>query len=359
LLAICDRWDLGGISYAHHPQLDRPAVFIYDGWPGGVGLARTGYERAEELLVQTRDLLAACPCEDGCPACVHSPKCGSGNQPLDKAGARVLLELLTGVRALDAPAEAAEEVRKATAAHRAVIHAGVRGGGSLPVDFFAPGPGEDGSVSAAGPPDVEQGPRVVGLDEAGWSWDFPGPGDLLAPGEGRWLFFDVETLRGADEVGGWGNIRDMGLALAVVLDGATGEFRTYFEQESENLVEDLLRADRVVGFNQDRFDLTVLAAYAGDKVRRVRSFDLLTALYKRLGFRLSLSHLAQETLGAPKLGDGLQSLRWVKEGRLDLVEKYCRHDVLLTAALWAHGRSRGYVVFRDRTGLRGRIPVKW
>lgn len=372
LLAICDRWDLGGISYAQHPQFDRPAVFVYDGWPGGVGLARTGFDRAEELLLRTRDLLAACPCEDGCPACVHSPKCGSGNHPLDKLGALYVLEVLTGVRELGATEATRDEVAARLGTHRAVVHGGTRGGRALPDGFFE-GQSANGVTSPLTAVDVESpldalvaaaappAPPPPELLAARWSWDFPPPAELLGAGEGRWLFFDVETLRGADEVGGWDHIGKMGLALAIVLDSATGQFRTYFEKDAPELIEDLLAADRVVGFNQDRFDLAVLGAYPGGKrLKDVRSLDLLVLLHKRLGFRVGLSHLAKETLGADKSGDGLQSLRWVKEGRFDLIEKYCRDDVLLTAALWAHGRSRGFVVFRDgKTGQRGRVPVKW
>ena len=146
-----------------------------------------------------------------------------------------------------------------------------------------------------------------------------------------------------------------------MLDATTGEFRTYFENDAPQLIDDLLAADRVVGFNQDRFDLTVLGAYpGGKKLARVQSLDLLVSLHGRLGFRVGLGHLAEQTLGIPKSADGLQSLRWVKEGRLDLVERYCRDDVLLTAAVWAHGRSRGYVVIRDgKTGQKGRVSIRW
>ncbi|RMF72146.1 MAG: DEAD/DEAH box helicase, partial [Acidobacteria bacterium] len=131
LLAICDRWDLGGISYARHAQQDRALVFVYDGVPGGVGLARTGYARAEELLERTARLLADCDCEDGCPACVISPRCGSGNHPLDKAGAAALCELLAGRLAPRPRAVPAERVEAALAGHRTRVHGGVRGGGAL------------------------------------------------------------------------------------------------------------------------------------------------------------------------------------------------------------------------------------
>lgn len=94
LLAMCDRWDIGGVSTAWHPDTDAATIFIYDGVPGGVGITELGYEQLEAWWRMTRDLLRECPCADGCPSCVQSPKCGNGNQPLDKAVALDILETL-------------------------------------------------------------------------------------------------------------------------------------------------------------------------------------------------------------------------------------------------------------------------
>lgn len=91
---LCDRRDIGGLSTPLHPQTGKSTIFIYDGYPGGVGLARGGYERVEDLLRETRELLADCPCESGCPACVQSPHCGNANDPLDKDLALSLLDYL-------------------------------------------------------------------------------------------------------------------------------------------------------------------------------------------------------------------------------------------------------------------------
>ncbi|NJN64232.1 MAG: hypothetical protein HC882_04695 [Acidobacteria bacterium] len=187
----------------------------------------------------------------------------------------------------------------------------------------------------------------------------PLPAALLAPDEGRWLFFDVETRRSAEDVGGWDHIERMGLALAVVLDAATGELSTFHEADVAALVDTLSAADRVVGFNVDRFDIAVLRGHAGESVARIKTLDLLKVVHERLGFRLGLAHLCQATLGIDKSADGMQSLQWVKEGRFDLIERYCRDDVAMTAALWAYGRKNGYVLFRNRDGILGRIPVKW
>ncbi|GAA4724316.1 DEAD/DEAH box helicase [Isoptericola chiayiensis] len=96
LLATCDRWDLGGVSTDLHPDTGEATVFVYDAYPGGAGFAERGYEQGERWLRAVRDAVAACPCPDGCPACVQSPKCGNDNSPLDKAGAvRVLDAVLS------------------------------------------------------------------------------------------------------------------------------------------------------------------------------------------------------------------------------------------------------------------------
>ncbi|MGQ9715581.1 MAG: DEAD/DEAH box helicase [Anaerolineae bacterium] len=94
LLALCDRADIGGLSTPRHPDTDRPQVFIYDAFPGGVGIAERGFEDLPALWRATLDLIRTCPCEDGCPSCVQSPKCGNNNEPLDKEGAALLLEWL-------------------------------------------------------------------------------------------------------------------------------------------------------------------------------------------------------------------------------------------------------------------------
>jgi DEAD/DEAH box helicase domain-containing protein len=92
LIAMCDRWDIGGLSTNFHPQTDAATIFIYDGHPGGIGISRTAFTRFEELCEDAHRLITGCPCASGCPSCVQSPKCGNLNEPLSKAGAGVLLE---------------------------------------------------------------------------------------------------------------------------------------------------------------------------------------------------------------------------------------------------------------------------
>ena len=101
LFATCDRWDLGGVSTACHADTGQPTVFVYDGYPGGAGFSEHGFHVAVEWLGATRDLIASCACESGCPSCVQSPKCGNGNEPLDKGAAVTLLDI--ALRAMASP----------------------------------------------------------------------------------------------------------------------------------------------------------------------------------------------------------------------------------------------------------------
>ncbi|MBI2846973.1 MAG: DEAD/DEAH box helicase [Chloroflexi bacterium] len=100
LFALCDRNDIGGVSTPVHPDTGKPQIFIYDGHPGGIGIAEKGYEVVERLLQYTLSLVTECPCEGGCPSCIQSPKCGNNNEPLDKAAAKVILEGLVGRRSI-------------------------------------------------------------------------------------------------------------------------------------------------------------------------------------------------------------------------------------------------------------------
>jgi len=96
LVATCDRWDVGGVSAAMHPDTGMTTIFVYDGYPGGAGISERGFHNAERWLSATLETVAQCPCPRGCPGCVQSPKCGNGNEPLDKAGAASLLAAILG-----------------------------------------------------------------------------------------------------------------------------------------------------------------------------------------------------------------------------------------------------------------------
>ncbi|MGA7434958.1 MAG: DEAD/DEAH box helicase [Solirubrobacterales bacterium] len=102
LIAMCDRWDIGGLSTNVHPQTGEPTIFIYDGHPGGIGIARRGFDLFERLVSDALGLVSECPCDAGCPSCVQSPKCGNLNEPLFKAGAIGLMDAMRQASMRDA-----------------------------------------------------------------------------------------------------------------------------------------------------------------------------------------------------------------------------------------------------------------
>jgi DEAD/DEAH box helicase domain-containing protein len=125
------------------------------------------------------------------------------------------------------------------------------------------------------------------------------------------------------------------------------------------LVEVLQTADLVIGFNVHRFDYTVLQPYTHVELRRLPTVDMLTHIHGKLGFRVSLDALVGATLGLGKSADGLQAVRWYKQGRLDKVMDYCQRDVELTRDLYEFGQRHGHVRFRDRRGSLRQVSVNW
>jgi DEAD/DEAH box helicase domain-containing protein len=170
---------------------------------------------------------------------------------------------------------------------------------------------------------------------------------------------DLETQRSAAEVGGWSQIHRMGLSLGVCWDSRLEEFITYREEQVQELLGHLQRADLVVGFNLLGFDYTVLRGYTSFDFSRLNTLDILRELQFRLNHRVSLDSLARATLQVAKLGDGLQALAWWKEGRFDLLEEYCRQDVRVTRDLFHHGLEHGHLFFDRKNGSRARVQVDW
>ena len=173
------------------------------------------------------------------------------------------------------------------------------------------------------------------------------------------ITFDLETQYTADEVGGWRNIRDMRLAVAVTYDASMGVYRDYAEQEVDHLIAALRGADLVIGYNVLRFDYEVLRAYTTERLDQIPTLDMLADLYGTLGWRPSLDAVATATLGETKSADGLQAVRWFREGQLDKVIAYCRRDVEVTWRVYQSGRRNGYVQCRDRRRRVHKVPVRW
>ncbi|MBT5632068.1 MAG: DEAD/DEAH box helicase [Nitrospina sp.] len=175
----------------------------------------------------------------------------------------------------------------------------------------------------------------------------------------RVQYFDLETQKSADDVGGWGNIHKMGLAVGVVWDSLDQEFFTYEEKDARQLVDKLRTADLAVGFNIIGFDYTVLQPYSDFDLQEINTFDMLIDVKKLLGFRLSLNHLAQHTLNAEKSADGLVSLQWYKEGKINKIIQYCKQDVEITRDLFLFGEKNSYVNYQSRSGNPLQLEVDW
>ena len=177
--------------------------------------------------------------------------------------------------------------------------------------------------------------------------------------ESRIQYFDLETQKSADDVGGWGNIHKMRLAVGVVWDSIDQDYFVYEEKDAKTLVEKLRTADLVVGFNVIGFDYTVLQPYSDFDLQEINTFDMLIDVKKLLNFRLSLNHLAQHTLNAKKSADGLISLQWYKEGKIDKIIHYCKQDVEITRDLYLFGEEHGYVNYQSRSGNPLQLDVNW
>jgi len=312
LLALSKGTDVGGICYPLHPQLRKGAIFVYDQYPGGIGLAEKGFHMLDRLFELTLQLIQACDCEAGCPSCIHFATCGAGNVPLDKAGAIHLLELLCGRRALDA---------------------------------------ESMDVS-----DIEAEPPEF----ADWeSTDADTPATTTPSTEPHVVVFDLETQLSAAEVGGWDKSYLMRMSCGIVWDSREDAFTTYFEDQVDKLIAHLQRADLIVGFNVIGFDYSVLRGYTRFDFRELNTLDIMRDVHSHLNYRVSLDGLAQATLDTKKSADGLMALRWWKQGRLDLIEKYCRHDVEITRDIFRHGLDKGYLVFERKEQGKMRLPVGW
>jgi len=172
------------------------------------------------------------------------------------------------------------------------------------------------------------------------------------------VYYDIETQKSADEVGGWENIRLMKVSVAISYSETDG-FRRWMEGDVPELIRYLGTFERVISFNGDRFDAVVLSAYGDVSALRARSLDLLVDLKARLGHRLTLDSLAKATLKVGKTADGIQALRWWKEGKIEEIARYCQADVKVLVDVVAFARAKGYVVYEDKFTGERRVPVSW
>jgi len=173
------------------------------------------------------------------------------------------------------------------------------------------------------------------------------------------IYFDLETQKSADEVGGWGNISKMGMSIGVTFNSALDEYKIYHEKSVDDLIKDLQRADLVVGFNNLRFDYEVLHGYTSFDLSQLPTLDMMVELQNTLNHRLSLDSIATATFGVEKTAEGLQAIRWFKDGRLAEIAEYCCYDVKLTKLVHEHGRHHRQLHYANRFGKKMTVPVSW
>lgn len=173
------------------------------------------------------------------------------------------------------------------------------------------------------------------------------------------VYFDLETQKSAEEVGGWDRIRDMRMSVGVTYSSARDEYRIYSEKQVDDLVKELARADLIVGFNNLRFDYEVLHYYTILDLTQIPTLDVLIELQKKLEHRLSLDAIAAGTLGVEKTSEGMQAIQWYRQGKLMDIAEYCCYDVKITRLLHEFGARHKQLFYKDRFGQTNVVAVSW
>ena len=174
------------------------------------------------------------------------------------------------------------------------------------------------------------------------------------------VYFDLETQRTANDVGGWDKKHEMKMSVGVTFSSAENKYEIFPESRVDDLIKRLQRADLVVGYNVVRFDYEVLMGYTVLSLpEQLRTLDLLVDIEKSAGHRLKLEDVAQGTLGVGKIAEGLDAIRWWREGRVMEVAEYCCFDVKVTKLVHEDGAAHKELFFSDRFGRKQRLEIQW
>ncbi|MGI9243634.1 MAG: ribonuclease H-like domain-containing protein [Verrucomicrobiales bacterium] len=174
------------------------------------------------------------------------------------------------------------------------------------------------------------------------------------------VYFDLETQRTAADVGGWNNKGDMRMSVGVTYSSATGKYIVYGEDRVSDLIAQLSRADLVLGYNHINFDYAVLEGYhAFSLVDQCVSCDLMVDLEKVCGHRPKLESVASASLGTGKTAQGLDAIKWWREGKFLEVAEYCCYDVKVTKLVHEYGARNGFVKYHDRFGNEQQVEIDW
>jgi DEAD/DEAH box helicase domain-containing protein len=181
------------------------------------------------------------------------------------------------------------------------------------------------------------------------------------------VYFDLETQRSFGDVGGFGNKSKMGVSIGVTYSTARGTYEIYRENEMDQLANDLLRADLVVGWNHMQFDYPVLQPYVFHNLpEQTINLDMMLELETLLGFRLKLDSVASASLGTGKTAGGLDALRWWQEHKksgsfapLRKIAEYCAFDVKVTKCVHEFALEHGILKYDDKSGRTAEVAVNW
>ena len=178
-------------------------------------------------------------------------------------------------------------------------------------------------------------------------------------GNERVVVFDVETQRSFEEVGGRSQLHKLGVSAAVAYRYDRDEFLQVTEDDIGRLIDLLLEADLVVGYNVRGFDYDVLRAYTDHDLHALPTLDIMQHLEERLGFRPKLDSVVIPTLNAAKSADGLQALEWWRSGEIDKILTYCQEDVRVTRDLYNFGKRNRCVMVSRFSGTPRKVEVDW
>jgi DEAD/DEAH box helicase domain-containing protein len=174
------------------------------------------------------------------------------------------------------------------------------------------------------------------------------------------VFFDLESQKLFEDVGGRQHIAQLRVACAVTWSTQKNDFSVYWEKDVPALIDELKSATKVIGFNLRGFDYLVLQPYAPEvRFASIPTLDMLLELQKILGFRVSLDSIASASLGTTKSADGVQSVQWFRAGELEKVAEYCSADVDITRRVYEFGRDHGHIFYRSRLGSKLKVDVNW
>ena len=176
----------------------------------------------------------------------------------------------------------------------------------------------------------------------------------------NFVYFDLETQRTANDVGGWANKARMGMSIGVTYSSRSGEYVIYGENEAEGLINEIINADLVIGYNHINFDYEVLQGYSTWEICTIaQSLDMIVDIEEKLGHRLKLEAVAEACLGSGKSADGIDAIKWWQQGEVMKIAEYCCFDVKVTRLVHEYGVKNGFIHYIDRFGNRQKVEVNW